>query len=375
MKPTQSIAHEAGRVIARGALGLALAALAVVVELAVMDTTSPAPFLLVYPAVLVAAWWGGRPAGGMAILTSAFALAYWFLPPTPSFAVAARRDALDLVMFCGVSMVLVELVVRTKRALAEAYAARRTAEAATDARDTVLAVVAHDLRNPLQTIGLTAELLAGDASWHHEERADRRLMRIRSAAARARRLVDDLLDGASTSGAPVALDMSRSSLPSLVDETLSPFMALAEGRSIELELPRDGGPSGAIVCDRDRIIRVLSNLVDNALKYTQRGGKVAVDVRRRPDGIQFEVSDTGQGMTKDELSHAFERRWRGPGPGHGFGLGLWISKVLVEAHGGALEATSTPRGGTRMSFFVPQPDEGALERAGAPALHQRYAHP
>ena len=367
MKRSRSVTRRGIRAVARCALGVVLAALAVVVELAVWENIPPTPFLLVYPAVVVAAWFGRRTAGVTAILTASFALAYWLFPPTPSFAVAARRDALDLMMFCGVSVVLVELIARVKRALEQANTATRAAEAATNARDTVLAVVAHDLRNPLQTIGLTAELLAASEAGR-DERDERKLMRIRHAAARARRLVDDLLDGARIDGDPFPLELASSPLASLVDESLSPFIPIAEARSIELDLPGSGGLGGAILCDRDRIVRVLSNLVGNALQYTPRGGKVAVAVQRSPDGVRFEVSDTGPGMTKDELAHACERLWHGQGPGHGFGLGLWIAKALVEAHGGGLQAASEAGRGTRMSFVVPQPPSPSLRVEEVPHL-------
>lgn len=341
-------------VFSRAALGVALAALAIVSELAAWSYAPPTPFLLVYPAVVIAAWWGGRAAGVAAVITSAVALAYSFLPPSDSLAIAARRDALDLALFLGASLLLTELIGRVKRALAEARAARRDAEAALEARDTVLAVVAHDLRNPLQTIGLNAELLAAEVSGAGAG-TERHMKRIRDAAGRARRLVDGILDSARIGPEPFPIEKSTLSLASLVDESLSTFLMVARARAIDLEVPSSETLGGSITCDGERIAQVLSIIVGNALHYTPSGGKVTVAVRRRPEDVTFEVTDTGSGMAPNELARAFDRRWHGGHAGHGFGLGLWIARALVEAHGGRIHAESEPGKGTRMTFTVPQP--------------------
>lgn len=335
-------------------IGLGVAALALVVQLALWSTLPPTPFLFAYPAVVFAAWWAGRTGGGAAVLTSALALLYWFLPPTPSFSVGTWRDILDLALFCAMSLLVVELIVRVKKALHDAKAAAQRAESATSARDVVLAVVAHDLRNPLQTIGLNAELLASDLA-KDDARAGAAMLRIRRAAAQARRLVENVLDSARIDATPFPVQVETTSLASLVGDCLAPFDALAAARSIALEPPSPETVRGSIVCDRERIIQVLSNLVSNAIQYTPRGGRVVVAVQRSAEGIRFDVTDTGRGMTEQDVAHAFDRLWYGSGPGHGSGLGLWIAKALVAAHGGTIEATSKPGKGTHMTFDVPQP--------------------
>ena len=146
--------------VARCLVGLVVIALAIAVEKALWSSVPLSPFLLVYPAVIFATWIGGWPAGITVILMASLALPYWFLPPLDSFAIVARRDAIDLGIFVVMSLAFVWLVVRVRSTLMEARTARGIAERATAAKDTVLAVVAHDLRNPLQTIGLSAELLS-----------------------------------------------------------------------------------------------------------------------------------------------------------------------------------------------------------------------
>ncbi|MDF2695906.1 MAG: Sensory box histidine kinase, partial [Labilithrix sp.] len=252
-------------VVFRFVIGAAFAAIGLGIEGLLWSNFPPTPFLLVYPAVVVAAWVGGWAGGIAAVLVSALALPYWFLPPTDSFAITARRDALDLAIFCVVATLLVGLISRVKRALHEAYAARRVAEAATAAKDTVLAIVAHDLRNPLQTIGLSTGLL-GEAVPEQNERARTIVSRIDRCAERATRLVDNILDSARIDATPFPVETTVSSLSELVDESLSPFEPLADARSIKVYRPPEAALEGTIVCDRDRIVQVLSNLVGNAIK-------------------------------------------------------------------------------------------------------------
>jgi signal transduction histidine kinase len=254
-----------------------------------------------------------------------------------------------------VSLVVVHFVARAKRALVEARTARDVAQEATKAKDTVLAVVAHDLRNPLQTIGMGLELVTEGAPTLDAATA-RRIERIKGAAERARRLVDNIVDSARSPGAgSLPIVPTKVSLSALVDEVVTPLQPIAHSRHIALGLPPTEALQGELRCDRDRLVQVLSNLVGNALRFTPSGGSVRVDVSREVSGVRFAVTDTGIGMSRDELSHAFERLWHGKGPGHGSGLGLWIVKSLVEAHGGFIDASSEPDHGTRMSFVIPQP--------------------
>lgn len=358
---------------ARCALGAAMTALATSAELALRAHVPTSPFLLVYPAVVLSAWWAGWEAGAVAIVTAAFVLAYWLLPPAPSIAVAAKRDVVDLAIFCGVSSMVVYLITRTRRALNEARAAQEISETANAAKETVLAVVAHDLRSPLQTIGLSAEILAAEMAGR-STRIELQLGRLRRSAERARRLVDNIIDSARIGGTPFPLEKTSCSLSALVEESVSPFRSLSEARSIQLEVPSNQDLEGSIVCDRNRIVQVLTNLLSNAFQYTARGGKVVIGVRRTSDDMGFFVTDTGCGMTRVELAHAFERLWHGQGPGHGSGLGLWITKALVEAHGGEISAASEVGRGTTMTFVLPQPSpEPSAAREHAPLKQPAYS--
>jgi signal transduction histidine kinase len=349
---------------ARLLVGLALVCLALGIQAVLWELSPPSPFLLVYPAVFVAAWLGGWASASVTTLGSMVALAWWFMPPSDSIAINAERDALDLGIFFAMSMLITWLVVRAKRAIFEASAAREVAERATAAKDAVLAVVAHDLRNPLQTITLSAELLSTSSEPGAQTSA--RAYRIQRAAERARRLVDNILESATVEGAPLPIVPEVVSLSSLIDESMAPLKSMADERQIHLEVGGDPA-TGSLVCDRDRIVQVLGNLVGNSLKYTPAGGAIRVEIRREREALRFDVSDSGKGMSAEELAHAFDRLWHGRDSRHGTGLGLWITKALVEGHGGRITATSELGRGTRMSFVLPQPPFAEFDGAALAA--------
>src|SRR5262249_51406822 len=137
-------------VLRRVALALVLIELAAF--LSVMLGGWPTPFLLFYPAILAAAWIGGRVAGFIATVAALLALDYFLLEPIAAFGVTKERDQVDLIIFCGISLLLTHFMSRTRDALRDARDAAHAAQVATEAKDRVLALVAHDLRNPLQTI-------------------------------------------------------------------------------------------------------------------------------------------------------------------------------------------------------------------------------
>ena len=128
---------------------------------------------------------------------------------------------------------------------------------------------------------------------------------------------------------------------------------LAEEKSIKVindvddDLPH-------ILCDKDRFIQVLSNLIGNAIKFTQKGGKIIVHARRLDHQVLFSIEDTGAGMTEDQLPHIFDRFWQVEHSSHhGVGLGLAIAKGIVEAHNGKIWVDSEKGVGTNFHFLIP----------------------
>jgi len=226
------------------------------------------------------------------------------------------------------------------------------AQRAIRARDEVLAVVSHDLRNPLSTISLSASLLLDDGT---ERRADlsRFLGVIKRSADQANTMIKDLLDVSSIEAGHFSVNRSREDIAELMGQAHELLGPLAEKKSIRLEWEM---PDEQLVvsADANQIHRVFSNLVGNAIKFTPEGGAVKVRAEAIDGELRFSVADNGPGIAADELPHVFDRFWQGrKGDRRGAGLGLSIVRGIVEAHGGRIWVESRLGSGTTFHFTVP----------------------
>ncbi len=239
----------------------------------------------------------------------------------------------------------------------------RTARSATRARDEVIGVVAHDLRNPLNVVLMQAALLRESVSAARgpAERIDRSVQRMN-------RLIQDLLDVSRLDTGAFAIARARHPARQLVAEVLETQRALASAAAIELSLDApDELPH--VSADRDRLQQVFENLVGNAIKFTPRGGHVGIGASARDRDVLFWVSDTGIGIGPEDLPHVFERFWqaRSEDRQRGAGLGLTIAKAIVEAHGGRIWVESAPGQGTTFFFAIPQSAPAEAREAAATA--------
>jgi len=218
------------------------------------------------------------------------------------------------------------------------------------ARDRVVAVVAHDLRNPLGIVLQTSSLLLrtlGDPN-------DRRMVqRIFDVATRAKNLVDDLLDVTSIEQGSFSIEKRRVDLSALVLSAVGAQHSLAARASLVLCL--DLHPNiPEVEADERRIHEVLENLVANALKFTPPGGSITIGADARPDEARVWVKDTGAGIPEAELPWVFDRFSHARRLNRkGTGLGLGICKAIVEAHGGRIWLESAPGQGTTVFFALP----------------------
>jgi PAS domain S-box-containing protein len=226
--------------------------------------------------------------------------------------------------------------------------ARERAERATRMRDRMLAAVAHDLRNPLNTIALTVQaLLAGG-------RSDRELGVIERSAAAMDHLIRDLLDVSTLEAGYTTVERMPVDLDALCRDAVELFGAQARQRGIELncethaEMLRVRG-------DPHRLAQVLSNLLGNALKFTPRGGVIHVRGEAAAGAARISVEDTGPGIHEEDLPRLFEPFWSGrTGDQTGAGLGLSICRAIVEAHGGRIWAEARAGGGAAIRFDLPR---------------------
>jgi signal transduction histidine kinase len=230
----------------------------------------------------------------------------------------------------------------------------RAAQRAAQARDDVLAIVSHDLRNPLHTIVLSTSYLAEVFLNDLPDAALQQTQIIKRAVDRANSLIQDLLDvsrieagGFSVAAEPIAPDV-------LMADTCEAMTSTATAARVTLTCHADEDLP-EVLADRERLQQVFSNLIGNAVKFTPSGGTVDVTASASgPFNVRFSVRDSGQGISEDNLPHIFDRFWQARhGARTGAGLGLAIVKGIVEAHNGTIDAASEVGNGTEISFELP----------------------
>ncbi|HXI59720.1 MAG TPA: ATP-binding protein [Polyangia bacterium] len=224
------------------------------------------------------------------------------------------------------------------------------AQQAVRAREQILAVVSHDLRNPLGAVLMTAEALVakGDVPLP--------AARIKRSAERMLRLIEDLLDFASIEAGHLSIRRTSQDPGWLIRETVTTFEGVVQGKGQRLTVEIAPALPMAF-CDRDRILQVLSNLVGNATKAASKGGHIVLTVKVHEQELLFTVADDGPGISEEDGQHLFERYWRSDQVAYeGAGLGLAIAKGIVNAHRGRIWADSTLGRGATFFFTIPMPD-------------------
>ncbi|HUR92689.1 MAG TPA: GAF domain-containing sensor histidine kinase [Gemmatimonadaceae bacterium] len=237
----------------------------------------------------------------------------------------------------------------------------RAAEEAGRAREAMVSVVSHDLKNPLSTIQMAVSFLLEDIVPDDESHAmeRRQLSAVKRESARMYRLIHDLLDMNAIDAGKLLVQRSPQEVAPLVEEVIDTLRPLALAKTIELalEAPALIPPVHA---DRDRIFQVFSNLGGNAIKFTPEGGRVVIRVRHGESVVAFDVVDTGPGIPPEDVARVFDRYWQAKKTASlGSGLGLTIAKGIVEAHGGRIEVTSAAGEGSVFSFTIPVSTETA----------------
>lgn len=230
----------------------------------------------------------------------------------------------------------------------------RAAQRAAQARDDVLAIVSHDLRNPLHTIVLSASYLAEVFLNDLPEAALQQTQIIKRAVDRANRLIQDLLDVSRLEAGGFSMATEPISPGALLNDAYEAMMSTASAARVTLACGSDSDLPD-VLADRERLQQVFTNLVGNAIKFTPSDGNVSVTATANgPFSVRFAVSDTGQGISAENLPHIFDRFWQARHATRtGAGLGLAIAKGIVEAHGGTISATSEIGVGTEIAFELP----------------------
>jgi PAS domain S-box-containing protein len=234
------------------------------------------------------------------------------------------------------------------------------------ARQEVLQVVSHDLRNPLGSALMSIQAArAALSSPEDMPRAEPMIERAERSARLMARLVDDLIDRELAQTGRLSLDKARHDVPALLRDAVSMVEPQARVKGIEVRIDADAARGTSLVCDRHRVLQILSNLLDNAVRFSPSDGVVLLGAQAEPGAVRFAVTDMGPGIDPLQLPYVFERMWQsGRGAGGRLGLGLSIARGMVLAHEGRIWAESTPGRGSTFAFTLPLRQE--WEVASAP---------
>jgi PAS domain S-box-containing protein len=280
---------------------------------------------------------------------------------------AVRKDGSEVPVEIGLSPIhtldgifvisTVTDITERKRAVEMESQARRAAEEANRAKDEFLAMLSHELRNPLNAIlGWTGILKRGEMPL---ESASHAIEVIERNARVEAQLVESLLDLSRITAGKFKLDSERVDLSAVLQTVVDSQRPAADAKGITLNLT---APSGSVVLvgDSGRLEQIFSNLLTNAIKFTSRGGQVQVQLTRTGSQTQVQIVDDGEGIHADFIPHIFDRFRQAEsakGRAHGgLGLGLAIVRELVHAHGGAIVAESQGKGkGSTFTVTLPIP--------------------
>jgi len=357
------------RLSARAAFAIVCAAVGMWIAKAITGVVGGAFFFAVFPFVMVVALVAGTVAGLFMVAVISAAFAWAFMYPTGSFAVAARSDVIRLVGFTISAGLVAILAGALRAAYRRARRLRQRAETSAaalhelqEAREDLFRALSHDMRTPLSTVQNQAELLLRAKEAAPADLA-RRAQSIRTSARRIAVMLDDLVETFRLESGQLVLKRTRVDLATFMAE----LKARLEG-TLPVERLSVAVPQGARVVDADpdRLERILVNLLSNAFKYSPPDAPVVVGSESGNGSVVLSVTDRGPGIEPEEARRIFERFYRGPSSrqADGLGLGLYITRRLVEAHGGRVWVDSSPGGST---FHVALP-AGAAAAPSAPSV-------
>jgi signal transduction histidine kinase len=228
--------------------------------------------------------------------------------------------------------------------------ARGRAELAMRARDEVLAIVSHDLRNPLSTILASSSMIAKKVGPEVRKQVEM----IERSVARMQKLVSDLLEEVRIEAGQLGLDRREHDALVFASQAVEAMKPVAELKSQTLTCELGREPC-RVLCDLERVFQVLSNLIGNAVNFTPPGGHIGLSLERGEDEVRFSVKDDGPGIPADQAANIFNRYWQANYTRRkGIGLGLSIAKGIIQAHGGRIWVESELGLGTTFHFTLPR---------------------
>lgn len=294
--------------------------------------------------IALATWNVGLGAGVVAsiLCAIAFYLSNYLFTPNPHPLIAI----LNMLVGLGTFLIVTYLLNRLKVSMEQQ---KRLQQQQAD----FLHMVSHDLRAPVTIIQGHADVLAETLEQRQIDGSLREgVESIRRGIRRINVMIQDLVDSARLEGGQLTLNLQSVDLTAYLPSLLTRSAAIIEINRIRLDLPAGLPP---VLADADRLERILINLLSNALKYSAPDAEVRLSARQQDGEVVISVIDQGYGIPPDDLPHVFERFYRAKGQhkAEGIGLGLYITEMLVEAHGGRIRAESEIGKGSTFSFTLP----------------------
>jgi len=225
-------------------------------------------------------------------------------------------------------------------------------------REDLLHMIVHDLKSPLSTISLSLQVMQRSAQQESKEEERDRLGEALKLTDRLGEMIQSLLDTNRLERGDLHLNSIRDDLVPLAKEVADTFICDAEDKGVSVCLP---SKSTLGYCDRELIRRVLTNLVGNAMKFTQRGGEIRIEMENEGDATRVSVTDTGPGIPQKYHEKIFERFGQAEVKEFSTGLGLTFCKLAVEAHGGSISVESEVGKGSTFSFVLPASHSRAVD--------------
>jgi signal transduction histidine kinase len=313
------------------------------------------PYITLFPAVAFSAWLGGFGPGAICTLLSVAGAAYVWIPSTQFFAgLPTVADGLGLSLFCAIGLFMSALaearfraqsrterqINRVQQAQERERQARDEAERANRTKDEFLAILAHELRQPLAAMVAALGVLRRQLGPQALPPAERSLDVLQRQTTHLQRLVDDLLDASRVVRGEVALQRRAVNALDIVRDAIEASLPRAHERRQRLECRL---PDAPIVLDADatRVQQVLLNVLSNAIEYTPPEGDIQVVVDTDATHVTIRVRDSGEGVSAEDLPRIFSLFTRAGGRrGPGLGVGLAVARSLVQLHGGTIEGHS-----------------------------------
>jgi K+-sensing histidine kinase KdpD len=337
-------------------ISLALVGLVTIVLLGASRFLDVQAVTIVYliPVLVAATRWGVMPAV-IASIAGIGASAFFFYPPIYDFRVSQPEHLVDLVLFIFVAVITGQLAAQSRQAKIRAEAERL--------REALIDSVSHELKTPLSTVVGSASVLAQAASASGSPQLTELAAVVRDAAERLNSEIENLLDATRISHEQLQPQAEWVDPGDVMNAALARTSRLLVQHHVDVTI-EESLPLTRV--DPVMIERALTQLIDNAAKYSPAGSRIEIAARRSGDSVAISVKDLGVGLTAAELSHVWDRFFRGSQVRDrvaGSGLGLWIAKAFVTACGGRVDAASEPGRGTVFTVTLPAPSRPMAETA------------